>query len=380
MVQGRKCLIVLSWAREPVIAMLRRRRWCLVIMLASWSTPTGTAQALRWRLQPLPRPVNILSAVSCTSATACTVVGAGAGIPPVGLTPPVLRLDGTVWSIQKTAKPVGTGGWTFNGVSCPSLRVCFAVGALRTKSDTTAALAERWNGSSWHVQPIPTPGGQSEPSVLNAVSCTSARACTAVGGYGKDPVLLGVMLSLIERWNGSRWSIQPAPMAGRDLYGVSCTSRRSCSAVGNDVTPPGVLSSIALRWAGKRWSGSQAPGWFSGALGAVSCTSAMVCTAVGGFAGLSGGGETPIAGQWNGTRWRGPQHPGSGILNDVSCTSASACTAVSDLGSAVEWNGAHWSEQLALASADLLGVSCVSETVCVAVGISNAGGVVERRS
>jgi hypothetical protein len=60
-------------------------------------------------------------------------------------------------------------------------------------------LAEVWNGSAWSAQRMP----KVSFGVLSAVSCTTARACTAVGDY--DP-------TLAERWNGTTWTIQsPAP-------------------------------------------------------------------------------------------------------------------------------------------------------------------------
>ena len=61
-------------------------------------------------------------------------------------------------------------------------------------------------------------------TALNAVSCTAANACTAVGGQG-----------IALAWNGSVWSSQQTPTASV-LRGVSCTSATVCTAVG-----PGVV-------------------------------------------------------------------------------------------------------------------------------------------
>jgi hypothetical protein len=66
-------------------------------------------------------------------------------------------------------------------------------------------LAERWNGTSWHIQPMPTP--PAAPDVdPPAVACPSPLACTAAGGYTNT----GPHVTLAEQWNGSSNSAQPA--------------------------------------------------------------------------------------------------------------------------------------------------------------------------
>jgi hypothetical protein len=70
-------------------------------------------------------------------------------------------------------------------------------------------LAERWNGTTWTIQPTPNPqGGQVEG--LFGVSCRSNSAYTAVGNNFFQPST-GNPKSLAERWNGSAWTIQPTP-------------------------------------------------------------------------------------------------------------------------------------------------------------------------
>ena len=49
------------------------------------------------------------------------------------------------------------------------------------------ALVERWDGSSWSIQPLRGRAGERGAS-LSAVSCISPDACTAVGSYFKPSV------------------------------------------------------------------------------------------------------------------------------------------------------------------------------------------------
>jgi hypothetical protein len=68
---------------------------------------------------------------------------------------------------------------------------------------------------------------------LNGVSCASAANCTAVGDYYRTAA--GPQVTLVERWNGTAWRIEPSPGTGRGstLDSVSCPSATSCTAVGS---------------------------------------------------------------------------------------------------------------------------------------------------
>ena len=92
---------------------------------------------------------------------------------------------------------------------------------------TGKPLVESWNGRAWSVLPSPGLSGS-----LAAVSCSSAKSCRAVGQTG--PV------TLAESWNGAAWSVVTSPNQGNNddllnsngLAGVSCVSSTSCQAVG----------------------------------------------------------------------------------------------------------------------------------------------------
>jgi len=90
-------------------------------------------------------------------------------------------------------------------------------------------LAERWNGASWTIQPTPNRAAGAE---LRGVSCPSASTCTAVGQYF---LANGATWMLIEAWNGARWVLKPTPALNAydsGLARVSCTTPRACTAVG----------------------------------------------------------------------------------------------------------------------------------------------------
>jgi hypothetical protein len=140
--------------------------------------------------------------------------------------PLIERRDGTRWSVQSSPEVVG---WSWlNGVSCASRTACMAVGY---SGNHAKLLVEHWDGMSWSAQPTPRLPGATDFG-LGGVSCVSSTACTAVGGY-KDRAHIHV--TLVERWNGKRWSVQPSPnpvSRFSTLSSVSCVSTVKCIAVG----------------------------------------------------------------------------------------------------------------------------------------------------
>jgi hypothetical protein len=356
------------------------------------------AAAATWAVVSTPIPagaeISELSAVSCTSAKACTAVGSQSASLSSPIAPLADRWTGTRWRIQATPAPKGSAGSNFYGVSCASARACTAVGtAFFTKGSRNVNLAEAWNGTAWRVQTVPSPGdGQ-----LEAVSCTAAKACTAVGFYDSKA---GLPTALAERWNGSAWRPQTVrhPVKRTWLLGVSCSAARACTAVGYQNSGSGDAQPLTETWNGSTWRVHSVPLPASepgGALSAVSCTAASACTATG----SNFGGTAPtLAVRWNGTRWRVQPTPspanfrtsfGEVSLDGVSCTSATACTASGEYSPGglaayfIEaWNGSRWRLVTApvpahFVSGALLGMSCAPKR-CTAVG-AWSGGVVTQQ-
>jgi hypothetical protein len=321
-----------------ILTLLLGGAW-VVTAGAAQASQAGTAAGSGWKVEPTPNQnrtsagINELSAVSCTSGRACTAVGSHAASLSSPGFPLAQRWNGTSWRLQPTMLPQGAQSGGLAGVSCASATACIAVGSTPGQAaDTSVNLAEAWNGTSWRVQAIPAPQGSASSS-LSGVSCTSPGACTAVGHYG---TAAGRVLAVAERWNGTAWRIQAVPgPASTELFGVSCPAARACTAVGYR-TGTGGTQPVAEAWNGTTWRIQAVPlphGSPGGILAAVSCTSPRACTATG--ASFSTTGPT-LAERWNGTRWRvqpAPYPANSGTshqqpeLNAVSCASATACTA-----------------------------------------------------
>jgi hypothetical protein len=312
------------------------------IAVGSYTDSAGTGVALaerfngeRWRIEDTPDPAGAtsitLSGVSCSSRMACTTVGSFANPATIEVTF-AEAWNGTSWRIQSTRNPLsGASRGALNGVSCTSATACTAVGSYTNTSGTQTALAEGWDGTSWRIQPTPDPGGAGS-SALNGVSCASPTACIAVGSYTTSP---GNVQALAEAWDGTSWTIQDTPnLAPQDrgtwLDAVSCSSGTACTAVGG-WSAYHVSGFVADFWDGTTWTIQSTPSstFPGGELNGVSCTSATACTAVGELSSAVGL-PAPVADTWDGTSWtlQNTPTPGYTHFNAVSCTSATVCTAV----------------------------------------------------
>jgi hypothetical protein len=313
-----------------------------------------------WRIQHTPSPAGggFLAAVSCASAVACTAVGARTDSfgNPTGTLAELW--DGTSWSIQPTPNPAGSPGTALLGVSCTASTFCMGVGTtLDSSGIPTGLVAQRWDGTSWQTQPVPMPSGGAG-SFFDGVSCTSPSFCTAVGAQtdsAGNPVG-----TLAERWNGTSWTIQPTPnpAPGGVLAAVSCTTPAACTAAGMlNATSNAGTTTLAERWNGTNWTVQPTPVRSAGqgsSFNGVACQ-ATACTAVG--LNVPDTGPSMLAERWNGTSWHIQPMPAPPLAADldnpaVACPTISTCTAAGGYTSvgpkltlAEQWNGTSSSAQ-----------------------------------
>src|SRR5262249_35276914 len=194
------------------------------------------------------------------------------------------RWNGHTWSIQPTPNPPGAQFTFLNTVACATASACTAAGAYINSSGAFQPLAERWNGTRWAIQPTPHLASGAM-GLLIGVACTSATGCTAVGyssPTGATLVTPPPPATLAERWNGPPWSIQRPPSppgpAPSILNAASCVSRSACLAVGNTSNSRGTSLTLAQRWNGRTWSILPTPSPADGGnLIAVSCPSRPSC-------------------------------------------------------------------------------------------------------
>jgi hypothetical protein len=361
---------------QPVMAM-----WS-ILAVAGVIVAGATASASAGIAGAAPALRGNLLGVSCTSATACMAVGSAGG-PNFNADLLADRWNGATWTVVPVPKPPHAEGGDLATVSCTAPTACMAVGGYGTKR-ASALLAERWNGTAWSVVPMPK-GGFAAPD-LTGVSCSTTNSCAAVGCDLNGDFCAG---TVAYEWNGTAWRPEPTPAGTGQLTSVSCTAPSACMAVGG-----GSKGTLAEQWNGRAWSAVPSPnppknrGFLE--LDGVSCL-ATGCEAVGSYADNAGGVVT-LAERWNGHTWsiqKSPNPPGGLVgLGGVSCSAADACTAVGNydnstgatLATALRWNGTAWALQAPanphttpFVTVTLSGVSCPAAASCATVGYNVFG-------
>jgi hypothetical protein len=308
---------------------------------------------------------------------------------------------GSIWSATQLAVLVGVSGLA--GISCPSAKVCEAVGATNLHPDATGVALRTVNaGATWHTQRVPAGVG-----ALASVACSSTTRCEAVGAVasGDGGVILGTSnggatwtkqtvldsakygfsavacppstqfceavgsgVAVGTTNDGRSWSEQAVP-SGSDVSDVVCPSSLICDALGSDV--------LRTTDGGLVWKIQQSPAYFNG----ITCVSTDICEATS-FHKVYRTTDGGVV--WHGVALS--HAPSFGSLTGVACASTSSCEAVG--GSDDEYyagafaagttdSGASWKVQKVpaiVAYTGLSDVACVSSSSCWAVGFTAAGG------
>lgn len=288
-----------------------------------------------WKIQPSPSR-GFLLAVSATSPSSAWAAGDHAGSL-------IEHWDGTSWTVEASPK-VGT----LNGVAATSPTNAWAVGQRGIL---------HWDGTAWGVQPSPGPGSPANRNLLKAVAATSPTNAWAVGEHYN--YLTGNYTTLIERWDGTAWTVQPSPNprgSVDDLDGVAATSPTNAWAVGSSFKAVRSYKAVIEHWDGTAWTAQPSPdpggpGHNDHLLG-VTATSATSAWAVGYYGTGSGHSRTFVL-RWNGTAWKILKTPSPGksaVLSGVAATSATNVWAAGshkkqggvDRTLALRWNGTAW--------------------------------------
>jgi hypothetical protein len=225
-----------------------------------------------WTVVPSPSPgtagINRLYAVDATSANDVWAVGS---FQDTGgyLETLVEHWDGTSWSVIPSAN-VSDAHNELYGVVALAPNDVWAVGYTGQVEFET--LVQHWDGSGWSVVSSPNPPVSS--NILHAVSGTGASDVWAVG-LSKN-LLTFMTDELTEHWDGSAWRLAfGAGGTNSATYGVAAVSPQDAWQVGDS-------SGLTLigRWNGSRWSPFPGPS-VAGRLHAVTALTACDVWAVG---------------------------------------------------------------------------------------------------
>jgi hypothetical protein len=303
---------------------------------------------------------------------------------------------------------------TLTSVACTSAGNCVAVGQFESGSKDIRALVVtqrngRWNGGIEVATKLST----GNFARLDAVSCSSAGNCAAVGYVtplaSTNRINPGGIAVMVNESAGTWGAGVELPIGLSDLDSVSCPANGRCTAVGAEATTAGGTRPIATTSSAGVWGGpvvigaSLTPAKDGSGLASVSCGAAGDCTAVGSADQYSSTlalhsqalAASEVLGVWRPAIEvaRGVNAGRNAELNSVSCTSPVSCTAVGYywdrldryhfLG--VTESGRVWGAgstivegpESARSGASMVSVSCVAPRDCMAVGSELIGDYIE---
>jgi hypothetical protein len=278
----------------------------------------------------------------------------------------------------------------------------------------SATDAENLN---WRLSQIPLlPGPKDSTAELQSVSCPTSSFCIAVGTrqYTDPKASAYSELPLVERFNGSRWTMEPlqspdsAPQVGRlpedQLTDVSCPTVRFCMAVGSFARlststglGTGVSGALVEIFKGRKWRTvelrASSKSNTNAYLEAVSCQQSRSCFVV-------GTAESPQVlqtlisykyelGVFTSEPFGGAGKSSVDSLSHIYCSNMDHCLAVgtSSFGTfgssqalAAVFAGHSWelenpltAQQQAAGVSDLADASCLSDGRCVTIGSVEVG-------
>jgi len=255
---------------------------------------------------------------------------------------------GSSWTISTSANQGPPLDGLF-GVAPVSAIDAWAVGdRFAPSSGQYRTLIERWNGTKWSIVTSPNVSGGGS-HFLNDAAAVSATDVWAVGSHGSQS-----SSTLIEHWNGTSWQIVPSPNSGTDSYleSVTAAGANDVWAVGYSYQE-GVASSLIEHWNGTSWSvvSSPSPGSQTNVLNDVAVSPTGDVWAVGYR--TSAGTTRPLVERFAGTSWSVVSSIAAGtssFFEGVSVAPNGHAWAVgyqesagTDTTLVEHWNGSGWS-------------------------------------
>ncbi len=200
---------------------------------------------------------NTLAAISVDTASDIWAVGTTSSTSTAsGNQPLIEHWNGTAWSLS--SNPAVSGRLASVAAIAPD--DAWAVGSY-VGQNGTQTLAEHWNGMQWSIVSSPSP---SAINFLNSVVKISANNVWAAGDDTLSTAPSADYNPLVEHWDGSKWSVVSAFLQGSSdlLNGMAAVSSSDIIAVGDyrsSVDPLGPYFTLVEKWNGTQWSVVNSP-------------------------------------------------------------------------------------------------------------------------
>ena len=317
----------MSVSRKPVVAALAAG----LLLLAG---PHAGAQAA-WSQIPSPNSPGsneLLGAAASDAANVWAVGRVVSGSNPSTFRSLVLRWNGNTWS--SVAHPHFSTNHVLQGVDAPAANDAWAVGSRWVTSGGVRTLIQHWDGVRWSVvrSPNPNRGGINQLHAVKAVP-SDPQTVWAVGSYDNAATPYGD-LTLVLRRSGDVWRAVPSPNVTVDnhLEAVDASGPSDAWAVGWGSTSQfgGAAIAIVLHWNGTTWENVTIPQPSQVMLFGVRAVAPNDVWAVG-HTYVGGPHWIPVILHWDGVSWSRAMIPVpefGGQLRDVVSLSATNVYAI----------------------------------------------------
>jgi hypothetical protein len=218
-----------SGALHGVVALASNNVWAVGELGSSNGPLIEHYDGVSWQMFPNPDLPGFAELNAVAARSSSDIWAVGSFFDGTGVTATLTEhFDGVAWSVVSSPNadeynqltgvaldPTGSGAWASGN---------------RNPEFGYFTLTERYDGTSWSISQTPDVGNPNNE--LNAV--TALRNGTAYTvGYQSE----GSVGPLIERWNGSVWSVESLPSTpfGTLLWGVASSSDNTVWAVGDNL-------------------------------------------------------------------------------------------------------------------------------------------------
>lgn len=256
-----------------------------------------------WAVVPTPSPGeagNDLSAVSAVASDDVWAVGSVDTDFDGGQAPLAEHWDGSTWTVVDV--PALPGNGYFTDVSATSSDDVWIVGRTRI-GQRDHPVSAHFDGVSWTLARTPKLGRHG--GWFDSVTAVSPMDAWAVGSRYDCGQLPCVRQTLIERWDGTHWSLAQSAGPGtrsNELYAVTARTSHDVWAVGGWTSPPDA-GALIEHWDGHSWTVSHtSPTKDEADLMSVDALTATDALTVGSL--IQGTASRNLGERWNGSSWR----------------------------------------------------------------------------
>jgi hypothetical protein len=272
--------------------------------LGDQQTLTQHWDGIRWQTVASPsvrNAYNHLTGVSGTSSNDVWAVGYTIDDRNYAWQILILHWNGTSWSIVRGAR-LGNSYNACTRVLALAPNDVWAVGYNGTNINFHT-LTEHWDGLSWKAIPTPAPGTY---DALYGIAGTSANDLWAAGYYKEGSL---IYKSLALHWNGTAWLEVDSPnTTGYNWFnGGTATAANDVWAIGYEYEDGGnaIAHPLIQRWDGTEWSVVESPvvpdGHYTNLSDAAWISSTDVVSV--GTSTDASDNFDPLIEQWDGAKW-----------------------------------------------------------------------------